>query len=242
MTTITFPPDRPSGHRGGPGPGRRALLCAIALPLLLPAIGAVAATGPADREAAAFFERQIRPLLIRHCYECHSAESKKSKGGLVLDSKEGWQKGGSRGPAIVPGRPDESLIIQAVRHEDDDLEMPPKRRLPAGEIQLLTQWVAMGAPDPRSEASRTPARAVRILAERGREFWAFRPPVDPPVPAVRECVVAPDRLDRFVLAALEAKGLQPAPPADKRTLIRRATFDLTRPAADARGDRRVPGR
>ena len=99
-----------------------------------------------------FFEKQIAPILKRRCYECHSHESGKAKGGLVLDSRHGWKKGGSEGPAIVPGRPGESLLVEAVRYEG--YEMPPDKQLPASEIALLEKWVAMGAPDPRE--SRAP--------------------------------------------------------------------------------------
>jgi hypothetical protein len=204
----------------------------LALLLTVGATGAVSAAPPGQKPTD-FFEQHVRPLLIRRCYECHSEQLKKPRGGLVLDSKDGWLKGGSRGPAIVPGNPDESLLIQAVRFEDEDLQMPPKGKLSQGklsqrEILLLTQWVTMGAPGPRTNEARPPAWArPDIGIERGREFWAFRPPVDPPIPAVRDRSWTNSALDRFVLAALEANGLRPSPPADKRTLIRRATFDLS---------------
>lgn len=100
-------------------------------------------------DATAFFEKRIVPLLEKRCFECHSHESGKAKGGLVLDSRMGWEKGGGSGPAIVPGKPDESLLIQAVRYHDEDFQMPPKKQLPDNEITLLEKWVAMAAPDPR---------------------------------------------------------------------------------------------
>ncbi len=180
---------------------------------------------PTDPKATEFFERNIRPLLIRRCDECHSKQSEKIRGGLSLDSRDGWRKGGDRGPAIEPGKPDESLLIQAVRYKDEDLQMPPKGKLPDREIALLTHWVAMGAPDPRESGAVSPSRA-RIEIKDSRAFWSFRPPVDPPIPAVRVESWPGTPLDRFIQAGLEAKGLRPASAADKRTLIRRATFDL----------------
>ena len=152
--------------------------------------------------------------------------AKKLKGGLSLEHKDGWEKGGDRGPAIEPGKPESSLLIQAVRYKDEDLKMPPKGKLSEREIALLTEWVAMGAPDPRNRETK-PTAGARIDVERGRKFWAFRPPVDPVIPTVRDQSGPATPLDRFILAGLEAKGLRPAPAADKRTLIRRATFDLT---------------
>jgi hypothetical protein len=180
---------------------------------------------PPGEDGGAFFERHIRPLLVDRCYECHSKQAQKLRGGLDLEHRDGWRKGGDRGPSIEPGNPDASLLIQAVRYEDEDLQMPPKGKLSDGEIALLTRWVAMGAPDPRHGEARPPA-AARIDIERGRTFWAFRPPVEPAIPAVRDHSWSRTPLDHFVLAALEQKGLRPAPAADQRTLIRRATFDL----------------
>jgi len=173
-----------------------------------------------------FFEKNIRPLLMERCDECHSKQSKKLKGRLRLDHKDGWLKGGGRGPAIEPGRPQSSLLIQAVRYEDEDLKMPPKGKLSEREIALLTRWVAIGAPDPRTEEARPTARAP-VDIEQGRKFWAFRPPVDPRIPQVKDTTWPRTPLDRFILSALEETGLKPAPPADRRNLIRRATFDLT---------------
>src|SRR3954468_1419357 len=105
-------------------------------------------------EERQFLEKQVRPLLIKHCYQCHSTEAKVLKGGLHLDSRGGWMTGGDTGPAIVPGAPDESLLIEPVRYQE--IEMPPKGKLPAAEIAVLERWVAMGAPDPRTDAA--PAR------------------------------------------------------------------------------------
>ena len=169
-----------------------------------------------DAEEDEFFEKHIHPILKRRCYECHSHESGKSKGGLVLDSRSGWEKGGGEGPAIVPGKPDESLLIEAVRYEG--YEMPPKEQLPAGEIALLEKWVARGAPDPRR--SKTPAIDRKKL-------WALEPIKASPLPEVKNANWPQDEIDFFLLARLEAAGIEPAHAADRYVLLRRVTFDLT---------------
>jgi hypothetical protein len=169
-----------------------------------------------------FFERKIRPLLVERCYECHSAQAEKLKGGLFLDTKEGVLKGGDSGPAIVPGNPDKSLLIKAVRYTSDDLQMPPKnKRLPDEQIADLEEWVKMGAPDPR-----TGQEAVRGDARSSKDHWAFQPIKPVSLPTVRNTRWIQSPVDAFILAKLEEKGLTPNPPADKRTLIRRAGFDL----------------
>jgi hypothetical protein len=163
-----------------------------------------------------FFETQIAPILKRRCYECHSHESEKAKGGLVLDSRHGWKKGGSKGPAIVPGKPGESLLIEAVRYEG--YEMPPDKKLPASEIALLEKWVAMGAPDPRE------SKGPKVNPEK---LWALQPITKPSVPKVKDAKWPRDDLDAFILAGLEEEGLGPASDTDRYTLLRRVTFDLT---------------
>jgi len=208
---------------------RLTLGAALLLGLALSGAGAptpALAAAPTPEEGEAFFEKNIRPLLIQRCYECHSLEAKKTKGGLSLDSKQGMLKGGDLGPAVEPGKPDDSLLIQAVRYQEDDLKMPPKGKLSANEIALLSQWVAMGAPDPRLETTPAPAKQAFDIESR-RSFWAFQPPENPAPPPVRDSDWAKATIDRFILAPLEAKGLKPAPATSKRALIRRATFDLT---------------
>ena len=163
-----------------------------------------------------FFEKQIAPILKRRCYQCHSHESGKAKGGLVLDSRHGWEKGGSEGATIVPGKPGESLLIQAVRYES--YEMPPDEKLPANEIALLEKWVAMGAPDPRQ------SKAPKLDPAK---LWALQPITRPEVPDVKNSKWGRDEIDAFILSQLEAKGLSPASDADRYTLLRRVTFDLT---------------
>ncbi len=170
----------------------------------------------ANAAAIEFFEKQIAPILKRRCYECHSHESGTAKGGLVLDSRHGWKKGGSEGPAIVPGKPRESLLIAAVRYEG--YEMPPEEQLPASEIALLERWVAMGAPDPRE------SKATKVDPEK---LWALQPITKPSVPKVKDAKWPRGDLDAFVLAGLEEEGLGPAIDADRYTLLRRVTFDLT---------------
>src|SRR5262245_9020956 len=129
----------------GPAPVR--IVAALVVILLSGASGVVQASPPGE-DGEAFFERHIRPLLVDRCYECHSKRARKLRGGLDLGHRDGWRKGGDRGPAIEPGNPDASLLIQAVRYEDEDLQMPPKGKLSGREVALLTRWVAMGAPDP----------------------------------------------------------------------------------------------
>ncbi len=192
------------------------------------ALSLLAQAAPGSQGDMAFFEKNIRPILVERCYECHSAETQKIKGGLALDSKPALRKGGDRGPAVEPGHPDKSLLIDAVRYTDDDLKMPPKGKLSDREIGLLSQWVKMGAPDPRTaEAAARPKGRPPIDLDAGRKFWAFRPPTKPVTPDVKDRDWARSDIDRFVLASLESKGIHPVAPADKRTLIRRATLDLT---------------
>ena len=186
---------------------------------------------PAALDAAApsqveFFEKKVRPLLVAHCYECHSATD--VKGGLLLDSAAGWQKGGDSGVAIVPHDPDASRLIDAIRYGNEDLQMPPSGKLPAEEIRMLEQWVAQGAIDPRTADVAVSTSALTGMSiDEGRKFWSFVPVQLPEVPAATTANWVQTPIDAFVLEKLEANNLRPAPIADKRTLIRRATFDLT---------------
>ncbi|MEP6672726.1 MAG: PSD1 and planctomycete cytochrome C domain-containing protein [Chthoniobacter sp.] len=188
----------------------RLLLLAV---LVLPVTGDAAVSA----QDAAFFDAKVRPLLAQRCFECHSHD-KKIKGGLALDSRSGWEKGGDTGPAIVPGNPDESLLIKAIGHLDKDLAMPPKKKLSDEEIATLSEWVKMGAPDPREIVAKiggmTPAEA--------KAWWAFQP-----LPAPSAAPPTPSQIDDFIGARLHQAGLTSAPRADPRTLLRRVTFDLT---------------
>lgn len=189
----------------------------------LPLSAVFAAPDPAGVE---FFESKIRPILADNCYKCHSRESEKVKGGLLLDSREGLLKGGDTGPALVPGDPEKSLLIKAVRYADENLQMPPKnKKLPPEKIADLEAWIKMGAPDPRVAKSGASSKTEAIWA-RARTHWAFQPVKEPAVPAVKNRRWARTPVDNFILARLEARSLTPSPRADKRTLIRRATFDL----------------
>jgi hypothetical protein len=171
--------------------------------------------GAAEGTGAEYFEKNVRPLLVQKCQVCHSSGTQPAS-GLALDSREAVLKGGSRGPAIVPGRPEGSLLLNAVTNRDAKLKMPPGIKLKDAEIAVLAEWVRLGAPWGAPPAASGSAA----------KFWAFAPPEKPPAPSVTDKGWARSPIDRFVREALEAKGLQPAPPADKRTLIRRATLDL----------------
>ena len=194
---------------------------------ILEIAGAQFATSP-TADQIAFFESKIRPVLVESCYECHSAGAKKIKGGLVLDSRAGVQKGGDTGPAITPGDPDASLLIQAVRHLSEDMAMPPKKKLPPEQITALEQWVKMGAPDPRSENTVASVQAKSAIDwNKARDWWSFRPLAAPKAPSVKNSKWPANDVDRFILAKLEATKLKPAADVDQRALIRRATYDLT---------------
>src|SRR5687768_6198549 len=148
----------------------------IFLMLLLAAPARAADPAPEEIE---FFEKKVRPALVKHCYECHAADAKKVRGELLLDTRAGVLKGGATGPAIVPGEPEKSLLITAVRHVDNDLKMP-KEKLRDSEIKDLVAWVKMGAPDPRTGAVAT----KRLDLDKAREFWSFKAVRKPTVPNV----------------------------------------------------------
>ncbi|HZZ81068.1 MAG TPA: PSD1 and planctomycete cytochrome C domain-containing protein [Gemmataceae bacterium] len=184
------------------------------------------------KEGIAFFEKHIRPVLVEHCYECHSTEARKVRGKLLLDSRTGIAKGGISGPVIVPGDVEKSRLVQAIRWTDADFAMPPKRKLTPQQIQHFEQWVRMGAPDPRMQASATKSKSLNI--EAGRRWWAFAPVTALPAPDVKQRSWLKTTVDAFVLHELEAKQIAPSPRADARTLIQRAYLDLSglRPSYD----------
>ncbi|HEY1172406.1 MAG TPA: DUF1553 domain-containing protein [Verrucomicrobiae bacterium] len=180
-----------------------------------------------NADQLAFFESRIRPALVEHCYECHSAGAEKIKGGLVLDSRAGVQKGGDTGAAITPGDPEASLLIHAVRHASEDVKMPPKKKLPPKVIADLEEWVRMGAPDPRSTSTLGAVKAKETIDwAKAREWWSLRPLESPALPKVKNTSWPVNEIDRFVLAKVEAAKLTPAPDAEPRALIRRMTYDL----------------
>lgn len=169
---------------------------------------------PEDLE---FFESEIRPALIKHCYECHSEDEGKRKGGLWLDRRSGWEVGGDTGPAAVPHDVDGSLLIETIRYADPDLEMPPEGKLPDETIALFEQWVKRGLPDPRSGA--TEIESDGIAVEEGKEFWSFQP----------RATDFGEKLsvDDFIDAVLEEKGIEAAGQASPEARLRRAKIDLT---------------
>jgi cytochrome c553 len=188
-------------------------------------VNAAEAPNPRDVE---HFESKVRPLLVDKCYSCHGAQ--KQRGGLRVDSREAMLKGGDSGAALVPGDPQKSLLVRAL-HYAGELKMPPAGKLKSEEIAALSQWVQSGAPWPTVPAANatnpaTKESAVEITPQQ-RAFWSFQPVQRSAVPRVKNKHWAKSPIDSFILAELEKRGLQPAPPADKRTLLRRATFDLT---------------
>jgi Protein of unknown function (DUF1549)/Protein of unknown function (DUF1553)/Planctomycete cytochrome C len=197
---------------------RHTIFAAVATVVAAPAWAAT-------DEATAFFESRIRPVLVERCFKCHADRIKSPKGGLRLDSRAAVLRGGTNGPVLVPGRPDDSLLIKALTHEGDVAEMPPDEKLPDRVIADFRHWIASGAPDPRTEgpAVATPVGAYGVSA---RDRWAFQPPRHHEVPTVRDTSWARDELDRFILARLEANELRPAPDADRATWLRRVALDL----------------
>ena len=193
---------------------RRLIVCLSGF-LALSVAHARAADNP---DGIAFFETKVRPVLVEHCYKCHSDKLAKPKGALRLDTREGVLKGGTNGAAVLPGKPDESPIIEAITAQDDNARMPPKGRLTDSVVADLKHWIAIGAPDPR-DGSKAPSAGDRL------DWWSLKPIVrhQPPNNVDRASRTS---IDAFILARLGEKGLQPAPEADRRTLIRRLTFDL----------------
>ncbi len=192
-------------------------------------LAAIALAAPAHAEAPApaaaeFFEKEVRPLLVERCLRCHN--DAKARGGLRLNSRAAVLKGGNAGPAVLVGKPEASLLIQAILH-GEALKMPPKEKLKDREIETLTRWVSLGLPWPEGATLAAPSDAKFVITDEQRRFWAWQPVKVVPPPSVRHSTWARCDLDRYILAGLEAKGLKPAPPADRRALIRRATFDLT---------------
>lgn len=183
-------------------------------------------------EQLEFFEKNIRPVLVEHCYDCHSEEKGKNKGELTLDTRDGIRAGGDRGPAVVPGKPDDSILINAIR-QTGQLRMPPDSRggiLPDDVIANFEKWVKDGAADPRDSAKVISVQAAKPEKkydwDKERQYWAFQKPKLVPAPQVADAQWPKTDVDRFVLARLEQKGLQPVKDADKRTLIRRVYYDI----------------
>ncbi|MBP88607.1 MAG: hypothetical protein CMJ64_18140 [Planctomycetaceae bacterium] len=201
------------------------------LPLNLLVWAVTATLGAAEPDAAGldFFEKKIRPVFIEKCYGCHSAKAKeagKLKGGLLLDSREGLHVGGETGPAIKPGKIDDSLLIEAIRFGEDNYQMPPDGKLPADVIADFEKWVAMGAPDPRDGTpNSTPKQSIDW--EKAKRHWSLQPPTRHDPPTVKDASWPSMTIDAFILARLEDTGLEPAKKAERQTLLRRVCLDLT---------------
>jgi mono/diheme cytochrome c family protein len=194
-----------------------------------------ASDGPPSPAQVEFFEKQVRPLLVEKCHQCHGAD--KQRGGLRLDSRASLLAGGDSGPVIVPGQPDKSRLVDAIHYRSEMLRMPPKGKLADEQIAALTAWVKMGVPWPEL-ATTVRAGAADSgfkITDKDRAFWSFQPVKEPPLPSPLSSPALPGRgpggegispIDRFVLARLAEAGLRPAPAAEKRALLRRVTFDV----------------
>ena len=177
-----------------------------------------------------FFEKKIRPVLSKNCYECHSAKSKSLKAGLLLDRKAGWERGGKNGSVIIPGEPAKSILINALRYGNHDLQMPPSGKLSETVLADFEKWISMGAQDPRNSPLEEVFAVGGLRAkslEEGKKFWAFKPIKLPPLLDVQKDEWIKDEIDRFILRGIENKKLQPATKTDPLTLLRRIFFDLT---------------
>ena len=192
----------------------------LTLALFLTAVSGTSASDSVEKFPKSdldFFERRVRPVFVKHCFKCHG--SKKQESGLRLDSRKSVLRGSDDGPVVVPGKPATSALIKAIRHEGS-VKMPPDKKLAVNEIAVLARWVKLGAPWP-NESSTSSDRD-----DSAKNHWAFRPIAEPPIPDVKNLSWPRTPTDRFILAKLEANGLQPSRPASKRSLIRRVTFDL----------------
>ena len=196
----------------------------LALSLCAASFAAAADDVQPTKEGLEFFEKNVRPILSDRCYECHSASKNSSKGGLILDSRDGAFKGGDEGPSVVPGNLEKSLLIKAVRYTDPEFAMPPKKtggKLPDDKIAILEEWVKMGAPMPAGGSAK-----LTGLTGKARDHWAFQPITKPKVPEVKNKAWVRTPIDAFILAKLEEKGLQPNPAASPESFLRRVSYDL----------------
>ncbi len=205
---------------------RNVFIAALAIFWVSSGAPAFQVTARAAQTGGDFYESRVQPILSEHCYQCHSHQADKIKGNFLLDSREALLKGGDTGPAIVSGDPEKSLLIKAVRHLDEDLQMPPKKKLPEEQVAILAEWIRMGAPYSDTKRNTvTRARSRKITAE-DKKWWAFQPVRATEPPKVQEKNWTRNPIDQFILARLDKSGLKPAPEADKATLIRRVYFDL----------------
>jgi Protein of unknown function (DUF1553)/Protein of unknown function (DUF1549)/Planctomycete cytochrome C/Concanavalin A-like lectin/glucanases superfamily len=179
-----------------------------------------------SREQVQFYEKKVQPILEQNCYKCHSHEAEKIKGDFVLDSRGGLLKGGETGPAVVPGDAERSLLIKAVQHVDEDLQMPPKKKLADADIATLTEWVKLGAPYGENHIGSATAQKGRRGTTEDRNWWSFQPVRKVTVPEVKDDGWSRNPIDHFIFAKLNAEELTPSPAAQPRALIRRVYFDL----------------
>ena len=205
---------------------KRKLLCIISLSFVFLLSQLV---GIADQKTD-FFEKKIRPVLSNNCYECHSAKSKSLKAGLLLDRKAGWERGGKNGAVIIPGKPSKSILMNALRYNNHDLQMPPSGKLSESVLADFEKWISMGAEDPRNlsleEVFAVGGLKAKSLDE-GRKFWAFKPIKLPSLPVVQKNEWIKDDIDRFILREIEENDLEASQKAEPMTLLRRIFFDLT---------------
>ena len=205
---------------------KRKLLCRISLSFVF-LLSQLA--GIADQKTD-FFEKKIRPVLSNNCYECHSAKSKSLKAGLLLDRKAGWERGGKNGAVIIPGKPSKSILMNALRYNNHDLQMPPSGKLSESVLADFEKWISMGAEDPRNlsleEVFAVGGLKAKSLDE-GRKFWAFKPIKLPSLPVVQKNEWIKDDIDRFILREIEENDLEASQKAEPMTLLRRIFFDLT---------------
>jgi mono/diheme cytochrome c family protein len=235
---MTKPSERRRSRFSEPGcpqPGKifaRAIYGLFVAFAFARALASSAAPAPTDAEKAQFFKEHVKPLLDANCIKCHGGD--KTKGGLKLTSRQSIVKGGDTGPAISTDQPDKSLLLKAISYADPDLQMPPKKRLNAEQVAVLTKWVQMGAPwsgsaapEPTTATEAAPKKMAPPVNAETMKFWSFQPVKRPLVPAVKHADWVKTAIDAFILAKLEADGLDPAPAAPKAALLRRAYYDLT---------------
>lgn len=206
---------------------RRVAACWLIAGLAIAVGPAYSQNTPSPEKAAEFFEKSIRPVLVENCLGCHNAD--KHKAGLRLDSRQALLRGGESGPAIVPGHSDKSLLVKALSYKDDELRMPPKGPLQHETVDRFVLWINEGAfwPDSGKEVRPVASEAEFKITAADRAFWSFKPIANPSVPKVKNQAWPQTTIDRFILARLEEKQLRPVESADRHTLLRRATFDLT---------------
>ncbi len=204
----------------------RGILAAALAAALAPI--AVRSAEPDPAAAGEFFENRVRPLLVERCFDCHSQAADELKGGLRLDSRAALLKGGDSGPIVDEAAPENSLLVKALWGADPDLKMPPGNRegLSPAQVDDIVAWIKLGLPYPESSGGTRPNPAVAQRIAAGRKFWSFAPLAAAAPPAVKQADWPAGPIDAFLLARLEQEELSPSPPADRRTLLRRATYDL----------------